>query len=111
MNTPLVLYINDRYCTSLQDLREIFEGDLLDVCSEDVLAACRDGLLYNWLTERDEECKTIASHLKELNVSNIGNRDLLQKLAELFSNHVPRIPRSFEYNFSDFAELVENLQL
>ncbi|MBQ7529411.1 hypothetical protein IJT10_05870, partial [bacterium] len=58
-----VLYINDRYCASLQDLRKIFQSGLLNTCSGEILAACRDGLLYDWLMNKDEECKIIARNL------------------------------------------------
>lgn len=65
MQTPL--YINDRYCLSIEDLKSLLfiavneQGQVYD----DFLIVVRDGILEKWLMEGSEEEIALAETLKE----------------------------------------------
>lgn len=107
MRTPTILYLNNHYCNSLEDLQAVFQQDNIERVQLDILASYRDGIIISWLLEGDERCKRIADELKVIDFSNLGNSELFKKIASIINNK-QGITSEFriKYDINDYAEFL-----
>lgn len=101
METPTILYLNNRYVNSLEELKVYFGSKLNEAQKGELIAAFRDKVLYDWLNEGGEAEKQIAGDMLPILDQHLGNGEVLKKIAELFD--VPN-PLIADYKFVDHAE-------
>lgn len=101
METPTILYLNNRYVTSLEELKAYFGSKLNEAQKGELIAAFRDKVLYDWLNDGGEAERQIAGDMLPILDQHLGNGEVLKKIAELFG--VPN-PLIADYKFVDHAE-------
>lgn len=101
METPTILYLNNRYVNSLEELKDYFGSKLNEAQKGELIAAFRDKVLCDWLNEGGEVEKYIAGDMLPILDKHLGNGEVLKKIAELFD--VPN-PLIADYKFVDHAE-------
>ena len=98
MNT--ILYLNDRYCTSIEDIKDVLSKvkSLDSPIVSELRCAILDGTLSNWLSEGTDHEKALVSKLSELDT---GAKDdqMLNFLSSLFAQKetVAKKPKYTEY--------------
>ena len=98
MNT--ILYLNDRYCTSIEDIKDVLSKvkSLDSPIVSELRCAIFDGTLSNWLSEGTDHEKALVSKLSELDT---GAKDdqMLNFLSSLFAQKetVAKKPKYTEY--------------
>lgn len=103
METPTILYLNNRYVCSLEELKAYFGSKLNETQKGELIAAFRDRVLYDWLNEGGETEKQIGDDMLPILGQHLGNGEILAKIAALFD--VPN-PLIADYKFVDHAEYV-----
>lgn len=101
METPTILYLNNRYVHSLEELKAYFGSKLNEAQKGELIAAFRDKVLYDWLNEGGEAERQIAGDMLPILDQHLGNGEVLKKIAELFD--VPN-PLIADYKFVDYAD-------
>lgn len=105
MNTPTILYIDNHYCASLEDLQNVFQRDNIEKIQLDVLASYRDGIITSWLLEGDERCKKIAKELEKTDLSKLGNSELFKNIASII-NVETGPDYGITYKIDDYADFL-----
>lgn len=99
-----VLYINNSFCLSLDQLRSYFSVELVPETPlyEDLLIAQRDGELVKWLAEggSEDEMKVLKD-LENL-PTDISNSELVNRLKKIFVGNAQKIQKP---HFSNYIEL------
>ncbi|MBR2459465.1 MAG: hypothetical protein IKB39_09475 [Bacteroidaceae bacterium] len=108
MNTiPTILYLNDSYCNSLEDLQHVFQHDNIERILLDILASYRDGILTSWLSEGDACCRKMAEDLKKIDSSKFSNSELFKRIAGVINNQIGTTSDyKITYNINDYADFL-----
>ena len=105
MRTPTILYLNNHYCNSLEDLQAVFQQDNMERVQLDILASYRDGVITSWLSEGDERSKGIAEQLKKIDPLKLGNSELLKLIANVI-NTGPGSDYVITYKIEEYADFL-----
>ncbi len=99
-----ILYIGNRYCRTLEELRSYF-ADISsneDSLYDELLTLQLDGQIVQWLEEGAEEEKILATKIKNL-PAELTHKDLMEKLAEILTNK----NMCYNINLSSYVDLKE----
>ena len=102
-----VLYINNSFCLSLDQLRSYFSVELVPETPlyEDLLIAQRDGELVKWLAEggSEDEMKVLKD-LENL-PTDISNSELVNRLKKIFVGDTQEIQKPHFSNYIEFQQI------
>lgn len=103
METPTILYLNGKYCSTLADLQDALQkGDQMEI-----LAAYKDGSLAQWLVEGDEPCQKAHRRLTKRNFNGLGNNELLEQIALAINNSNNAPNTTIKYDIDKLIELTD----
>ena len=99
-----LLYINDSYCLSLDQLRSFFSMELIPGTPlyEDLLRAQRDGELVRWLAEGSSDEENELSKMLNSLSHDIPNSELMEKIKHIFVGETLTIQKP---HFSSYIEI------
>ena len=101
METPTILYLNNRYVNSLKGLKAYIGSALSETQKQELVAAFRDKVIYHWLKEGGDAEKIIADKMQLSLDQHLGNGEILSKIAELLGVENASIA---DYKFLDYVE-------
>lgn len=83
-----ILYINDEYCLTLEQLKGYFARELKPDTRlyDELLTLQRDGMLADWLQQGSDEEQTLAAKVAELSPA-LTNSQLMDELIRTFTGH------------------------
>ena len=86
-----VLYIEDSYVTSWNQLCDILPSELSPGTTiyDELLTSFLDGMLENWLEEEDGKCKEIANEVKNIDKKQ-SNSIIIKQLIDIFSKYIDK---------------------
>ena len=86
-----VLYIEDSYVTSWNQLCDILPSELSPGMTiyDELLTSFLDDMLVNWLEEEDGKCKEIANEVKNID-KNQSNSKIIKQLIDVFSKYTDK---------------------
>lgn len=102
-----VLYINNSFCLSLDQLRSYFSVELVPETPlyEDLLIAQLDGELVKWLAEGGSEDEMKVLKDLESLPTDISNSELVNRLKKIFVGNAQKIQKPHFSNFIDFQQI------
>lgn len=101
-----LLYINDTFCSSLEQLRGVVSLNLIPNTPvyEDLLTLQRDGELAQWLAEGSQEEVKLSKMLDRLPTDSTNN-ELMESLFEIITGESLRVPKPNIFSFLDFKHV------
>ena len=86
-----VLYIEDSYVTSWNQLCDILPSELSPGTTiyDELLTSFLDDMLVNWLEEEDGKCKEIANEVKQIEKDQ-SNSKIIKQLIDVFSKYTDK---------------------
>lgn len=101
METPTILYLNNRYVNSLNGLKAYIGSALSETQKQELVAAFRDKVIYHWLKEGGDAEIIVADKMQPSLDQHLGNGEILSKIAEFLGVENASIA---DYKFVDYAE-------
>ena len=101
MKEPRILYLNNRYCSSVEELRGIFKSELSENTRNDILDLFFDDKLQDWLNNKNDKLQQEIHSIDK----NLTNSEIINKLSSIFIG-VQNSEKYYIENIYDYVDFI-----